>query len=290
MPLKMKEVHKMEVQGQEQAIQQDVVNDAGQNDVAIENNSHEEVANAESENKENANPEKDEQITNDDEWPKKAVNALSRQKKENNKLRAEMRQMRSQYEQMHKQMQEFMGGGNNRKEDNSPKESDFESVLDYLKAQAAHESRKAAEEIIKSQQAKSFEDSRKAQTIAERESHLQSKSAEMAKKVPDYVEVMQENYDVLLSAPEHISEMIASMPDPALVTYNLLKSGEFENLYSMHPNLAAVKIMNSQSAPAIKKASQAPKPISGARGAGGGSGGKPITEMSGEELKKWVRS
>lgn len=238
-----------------------------------------------------ADAPQDDAITQDDEWPKKAVNALSRQKKQNNHLRAEMRAMQQQVQQMNAMLAQLQKPRMEQK--GAPREADFENVMDFIKAQIEYsagqaneaktaESQKTIQEQIQAQQ--------EAMKFAQRESEVMAQAQEMAKTIPDLADTIENAADELDYLPPQVVQMILYSENPSLVAYNLIKEGRIGSLANMHPQLAAAEIARAQSAkPQQRKASTAPKPMAASTGQGKG-GSKKLEDMSSSELMKWVKS
>lgn len=213
-------------------------------------------------------------------WPKKAENALARAKKEQHKLRAEVQQMRQQLLQMQAQQAP--------KVEAAPQEDQFETVLDYLKAQTSYEARKAAEDHFSKQSKQTNEHAQQAQFMAERGAYIDAREQELAKTIPDVKEVI-ENSEELFYLPDNIKEMFIMSDNPSLAAYNLIKEGKIGRLAHMHPQLVAAEIVRAQSQMPAPKQTSAPQPMRGVVGAGVGGTKKP-EGMSPTELMKWINS
>lgn len=213
-------------------------------------------------------------------WPKKAENAVSRYKKEMNRARAEVRALKQQ-------MQEFQAQFQKPQVDDTPKEADFETVLEFLEARAEHKAKKAAEEYYQKQSTQTNEHATQQQFMAQRGTYIEQKEAELVKVIPDLKEVIEDS-DELFYLPQPIKEMFIMADNPSLAAYNLIKEGKIGQLANMHPQLAAAEIVRAQSL-MPRKTSNAPQPMKGLSG-GGHSGSKAPEQMSGSELLKWVNS
>lgn len=268
-----------------EAVDEAKTEDTAVEDVAVEEN--EALEGQEQEKSADKDAKPDDAEKTEEKWPKKAENALSRQKKENHKLRSQLMALQQQQQQLMQSLEEMK----NPKKSNVPQEQDFESVLDYLKAQAAYEANKATEDKFNSQTKQQQELMQQQQFYARREQEIVTQAAELSKAIPDLDQTIEEHEDVIAALPQNVREMFLSAQNPPLAAYNLIKEGKLEALAYMHPQLVAAEIVRAQSQMPrpVNRVSAAPKPISGISGVGN-AGKSSINTMTPDELIKWVNS
>jgi hypothetical protein len=177
----------------------------------------------------------------------------------------------------------------------APKEDDFESVEDYLKALGRYE----AEQEIKTKETERQNAERQAayqKMIAERQNLAAEKEAEIKKVTPDYdekVKVVEESISMLSDSQKGsigfqvFRDMLFSSDNMPALTYELGKNPDLmDEMLTMNPLQIARKIarleiqLENAPKPQTKPVAIPPNPIKG--------GGTPKTEdqMSGKELLK----
>jgi len=198
----------------------------------------------------------------DEEFPKKAVNALNRKNKQLNKLRARMRELEAKINEQPKAPEQ--------KEVNP---DDFETYADYINAQV--------ETLVEQRVTQSQSDMQKQQLTqqqdalkAERDQYIREQANEVSQTLTDLPQVWQQNAHILDALPDSVSDIFYSIDNAPAAIYTLAKEGKLEGLLYADPNLAAYEIVNAQnrgmemlSVPQ-KRVSQAPTPISKAKGTG----------------------
>lgn len=210
-------------------------------------------------------------------WPKKAQNALSRRDKEIGKLRAQLQQLQAQRE----------APPQNQPKSDRPKEADFQTYGEYLKADALYDMR---QELAKDKEASKTEElsAKEREWMAERDMEIGQKTQEYMKAIPDYAEVAQENADILAEMPPHIQKAFYEADDAPMAFYNLAKEGKLEALASMSPYRAAMEIARAEMKKPVAQISKAPRPMQGATGKGPSS--SSLDSKSPDELMKWLNS
>lgn len=221
-------------------------------------------------------------------FPKKAINALSRRDRQIGKLRAEMQAAKQELAALRSSM------SNPKKEDEAPREEDYydKSYGEFLKDTATFAARQEAGKHLAQQRPQLTQEQVQQQHWAmQRQAVAMEKAQEASKAIPDFLETVEEYGDVLDELPPHVSNLILSSDNPALATYNLIKSGRIENLASVPREYAALEVFNAAQKAVVpaKRVSSAPNPISAVRGAGASTNKRP-EEMSGKDLLAWVRS
>lgn len=222
-------------------------------------------------------------------FPKKAVNAISRRDKKIGKLQAELAALRAAQAQPAQQAPQVQAQQSKQSNtDNAPREEDFESYGDYLKASMRHE---IMAEIAKQQQANN-EGFQKREAELKRQQYEEVRTEAIVEQmqnhkeeIPDFASVIAESADIADELPEQIANLFFEADDAALAFYNLAKEGKLEALATMSPAKAALEIARAQmNKPQVKKVSSAPAPMTS--NSGRASGGKSLYNMSGDEMIK----
>lgn len=225
-------------------------------------------------------------------FPKKAVNAISRHKKNANKYKAERDAFAKEIEALKKQVET----SKTVQRPSEPKLDEFDTVSEYLKAQARYETQNALsdhENQRAEDRLQTLESQRKDLEIEEKVEYVSNQAVEFIEKVPDAKEYMQK-YTPLFDAWEQqnpdLVEIIYSLDNAPQAIYNLAKSGAIETLASRPIQLAAAMLYQAQmTQPKVApKVSQAPKPISAVKG--GGASKTSLNSMSPDKLVEWVNS
>mgnify|MGYP001547769859 CR=1 FL=1 len=196
------------------------------------------------------------------EFPKKAINALNRKNKQINKLRAQMRELEAKLNEQ--------PNVSEAKEINS---DDFENYGDYINAQV--------EALVEQKTKQSQADMHKQQLTqqqeylkAQRDQFIIEQAQEMSQTLTDLPDVWSQNAQTLDSLPEQISDIFYNIENAPAAIYTLAKEGKLESLMYMNPAVAAYEIINAQNkglelfSKPQKRVSQAPTPISKAKGTG----------------------
>lgn len=218
----------------------------------------------------------------EDSFPKKAVNAISRRDKKIGKQAEQIRALNAELSKLRTQAPK-----------EAPKEADFEGKPygEYLKAEAKH----AAAEEITERETKRIESDLEATKIAYKEERGQiiaDNAVEARKSFSDFDAVLKASKPVLDSLPPEIQELFLDADNGAFALYAVAKEGALEDLADMSIGRAAMTIKSMEDKGLAlkqpKKATNAPAPMSPAKGTG--TGGKPLHEQSVDELMKWVKS
>ena len=240
---------------------QEAIDDAPQEEVVADNESEQ---SQEVEAQEPQEAEQPEQETDGDdvEFPKKAVNALNRKNKQINKLRAQMRELEAK-----------LNEAPEVKEQKDINPDDFENYGDYINAQveALVEQRVGqSQNDMQKQQLKQQQEALKAQ----RDQYIVEQANEAAQTLTDLPQVWNENAAILDALPEQIADIFYSLDNAPAAIYTLAKEGKLQGLAYANPALAAYEIVNAQNkglellSKPQKRVSQAPQPISKAKGTG----------------------
>lgn len=207
----------------------------------------------------------------DQPWPKKAVRALQRQKREAARHRQELNELR-------REMAELRNASQSKSTElKAPDQDDFESYSDYLKANARYEAKLAYQEERKAEQERSQQTLQQKEEqflIMQRAQQAQKMTKDLSAQLPDIYDVLQDN-DELDSLPGEYQQMIMGTKNPSLTAYNLTKAGHLTDLAYTHPQIAAQMIFAASTKMPGKAAptGKTPKPMRGLGGNNGGSGG-----------------
>ncbi len=262
--------------------------DVNTEDQPIEGGDEQQIQeNEQNEQEESREDDKREENPENEPFPKKAVNALSRRDKMIKKLRAEQQKLMEELESLKSAKPEA--------DVEAPKEDDFETYGDYLKAVIQHETKNGLAKTQYEQQQKYLEQQRQQheQLIQqERIERVYEQSQEFAKQVPDYNQVLEQNLATVDSFPPEIENLFYEIDNAPLAFYTLAKEGRLETLSTMSPVMAAVEIGRAldrgKTSISKRNVTNAPSPMSGVSGKGDAV--KSPTEMSPDELMKWVGS
>ena len=203
-------------------------------------------------------------------------------------MKAELDQLRNELAQFQSAKVDQPGGG-----PEAPNEDDYDTYGDYLDAKTEYAIAKALSQQQGNQQEQQLtpEQAQQAKWVEERVEVVAEQAAELAEQAPDFMQVMQENADILDSFEGTELERVAlSLDNTAAAIYNLAKAGRLEAVAAMPVHLAAVELHNAQNTPVkapVKKVSGAPKPIR----AQSGSGTKTTNALgskSTDELLEWA--
>ena len=223
----------------------------------------------------------------EDDGTKKLSNALNKQKRANNKLRAQREQAQQEIERLKKQLEDGSG-----KEEAEPTEDGFDSYADYLKARAdwagknsfSEHSRKNTEEQISN-----LESQKEALWANERMEHLSEKVKHVSAEYPDYMDVHQNNVESVNKMPEELQKTFLSLDNAPLAFYNLVKEGRLEDLTDLPADVARTEIIQAQyrKPPKPAKATSAPAPMKAATGKG--KQHKSLADFDPREIVDWAK-
>lgn len=255
---------------------QQAIDDAPQMEAVADNDSVETDELQDDEGTQTDAPETEGNDSDDVEFPKKAVNALNRKNKQINKLRAELQALKAKQAEVPRTPE--------------PKRinpDDYDTMEQYLNdlADAKAESRLQQSQADMQKQQLTEQ---QAALEAQRLKYVEEQAHEVAQTLTDLPQLWNQNAKVLDSLPAAVEDIFYSIDNPVAAVYVLAKEGKLESLLYANPTVAAYEIINAQnkgmellSKPQTRQ-SQAPQPISKARGTGTPS--KSIKQMSGKEL------
>lgn len=126
--------------------------------------------------------------------------------------------------------------------------------------------------------------------LAQRMAEVERRSAEFSKQNPEYIELVKENIPFFgeVDSNESLRAGLAEAENPALSLFALMKEGRLDDLYDLSPTKLAAELakaeIRGESYLNVRKATNAPTPITAAKG--NSSGGKPLHLQSPDELMK----
>jgi len=216
-------------------------------------------------------------------FPKKAVNAISRRDKQIARLKAENKMLQEFRQQLASQQQTLNSAT---KDQGAPREENFDTYGEFLKAQILHELQAQKQPEQKNQPTP--EQLQHQAWYQEREAVVQQKSAEYAKSAPDYSQLIEEYADVLDSASPEIERLFLELDDSPAAFYAMAKDGTLESVARMSPQMAAYHLAQAEQRGKEllqqKKTSGAPRPIQGVKGAGKST--KDLSSLDPKDLLK----
>ena len=216
------------------------------------------------------------------EFPKKAVNAISRRDKKINKLQA-------QHNELQQQLAALQGTQAAQPEtqqaNGRPNEEDFETYGDFLKADLMHDIK--SEQGVEKQKAHEQQlSTQEQQWVGQRREGLAEQAEAVAQDFPDFGQVWSENADILNDLPKHVEYAFYESDNAAMAIYSLAKDGKLEDLASMSPTKAVMEIGRAQVRSKPKLTSNAPAPIKGVKGSTKNE--TSLNEKSASDLLKWL--
>ena len=177
--------------------------------------------------------------------------------------------------------------------DTAPKEEDFQTTEEYLKAVGKYE---AMQEIAEANKAKAQEEAQKtyAEKMAKRSAEVSAQEAEFRKVTPDYDDATQvlneyvEMADKKSAGFSVFRDVLMSAPDLPALSYHLGKNPDLmESMLKMEPSQIAwtlieqaIKLRDAPKEP-VKQTSAPPSPVGGSSKAT-----KALDQMSYQEMKK----
>lgn len=221
----------------------------------------------------------DETPETEEQFPKKAVNALNRQKRRNEKLSAKIRDLESRYKELEAKYAE-----NPLK---APDAKEYDNYADYLKGDVDYQIKKHMQEAEQKANSSALE-AQKLQIMEQRADEVVARIPEIQAVVPDLQETLAQAQQFVPNVPPEIERMFYDLDEPALALYVLQKEGRVGEVAAMQPALAAAHILQAEQRGIAymqhmqrSKVTKAPDPVRGAKGVGDAKG---ESAMSGDEL------
>lgn len=208
------------------------------------------------------------------------------------KLTAKSTQAERAYQEAMAKLQE-----KERSKSGEPKESDYDTVEDFLIAKGKYEAKVEYEQRQKSEQEKQQQQRHK-ERIERLRQNFDAKEAEMRKTTPDYDQVVQVVNELMDDAPKDSAEfgafreMLLTAPDMPALVYHFGKNPELvEGLFKMSPAEIAWTIAREavklESAP---KQQSTPNPEPPKAVTGKAKGEKPMSQWTAKEIDEWRKS
>lgn len=216
--------------------------------------------------------------------PKEVEKALKKKDRYNRNLLNRLRETEAKLQQMQVAQSRNTAG-------NAPKEADFDSYPDFLKATIMHEMEQKLQGTQQKQQVDALTHEQ-AVIRQQQDEVIGGQVEQLAISSPDFKDVVTKNMAIIDAMPEHISNLVYQIDDAVLGAYALAKEGRLQDLYYMNPQIAAAELLaaryrgNEYIKASTRKVQQstAPKPISSLRGTR--STTKNIDSMGPDELVK----
>lgn len=235
----------------------------------------------------------------EDNFPKKAVNALSRRDKQIGKLRAEKQQQAEEARVLKEKLAKYEATGTKTdNESKKPNPDDFKTWGEYLDARDEYSQKLAEEKAEKKyldtqkQQAEEKSKAAKEAWLGEREQVLNENQTKARKSFADF-ETVAIDYLTGAEISDQVKDAFLEVENGAYTLYALAKEGiSIEDLnemsnYKLAQTFAQME-MKGLSLAKPKQATNAPAPLTSLRGAG--NAGKSWDRMSPEEIVAWVKS
>lgn len=172
--------------------------------------------------------------------------------------------------------------------DDAPKEEDFDSFLDFVKATARYEAKQEYKPRESEPQAPVVD-----QKQVERISQIANQVTEFAQRTPEYLQLYQQHRAFMDNLPEQVEAAIYEAENAPLALYALMKEGGLEDLEDLPPMRIAMELGRAEERgkrylETATRTTNAPPPITPLKGTAKGS--KSIEQMSADELLSWVAS
>lgn len=222
-------------------------------------------------------------------FPKKAVNAITRRDRQIGQYRAKLSDAEKRMADLQKQLEEYT----QKSQPQEINENDFDNYGDYLKALATHRPEQGQPSVDPEKLRQEAYQKAQQQFYYEQRTNAVAEQAQKAmQEVPGFQELVTEYGDVLDSFSPEIEMAFLSADNPPMAFLALAKEGRLETLAQMTPTQAAMEIARAQirgeQMAKASKVSKAPQPIQGVKPTAAAS--KGVTDMSADELMKWVNS
>lgn len=220
-------------------------------------------------------------------FPEKAKNAIKYRDRKYRQARAQLEQRNQELESLRSELEKLRQSA---PEKQGPKEDDYETYADFIKASAIHEMEKkmeAAEKARSDKQGETVQDKQKEQFVQARVQDIAQKAKSYIGQIPDFQKVVQDNVAIIRSFPKEVQEAFYNPQiDASLAFYNLAKTGELSNLGYMSRDEALITLARAQNQP--KPQTKAPKPMESLRGVGSSNAGNLANDPN--AMRKWLNS
>lgn len=228
------------------------------------------------------------EVISDDGAPDSVDKEMKTIKKALNKKNRYIDNQRSKIRALETEMQQLRSTiGQNKKP--APQMEQFDSVLDYVKADSAHLMEQKFTEQQQQQQLSALEQQQLA-LRAQQDEQLGSEVAELVASNAEAKAILTKNLPVIQAMPKHIEDLLYEIDDAPSAIYALSREGRLQDIYYMNPYVAAAELVQAQNRGQqyLEKAAapqkQPPKPLDGLKGRGTSSRNEEA--MSGLDLLK----
>jgi hypothetical protein len=233
-----------------------------------------------------------------DPWPSSAKNAVSRRDKQLGKLRAEKYQILSKVQELEQKLSQYQSRqqvtSKAADDEGLPDINQFSSHDEYMRALAAHETRRTIADENKRRQDMESKSQQQAWED-ERIEHLDKNSELVQEAFSDFEHTLQENADILTGLAPHVKMALYEAENGAFATYALAKDGLLEQLNEMSPARVAMIVARAEdkalAMAKTKTATKAPTPLQPVRGTAQSK--PPILDQLGDDSEKilaWLKS
>lgn len=176
----------------------------------------------------------------------------------------------------------------------APKEESYSDVADLIAAKLEYnQQHKAYEDKLKALEQPKQEQGQPKQYSQDFLQAVQvtSQKIDKAKAAnPEFRAIVDQHAQMLDQAPDHVYEAFSALENPEAALYEVLKSGELENIYYLSPAQAAIRIAMAEQRGKVAMrppVTKAQPPISPNKGT---SSVRSVESLHGESLIKWMTS
>lgn len=256
-----------------------------QNQETIDNVENELGDEAAEEPSDDAGDSADSEAPNEEKWPKKAENAVSRLKAQRAKLQQQRDDLRRETQYLRTQL-----------EGNQPpkelKEDEFDSYADFLLAKAELKMGEKQTAQV-NERLSNLQQQDKQLFLEERAVSFDSKLSELKAVTADYSQVETYAEPIVASFPQELKEGILALDNAPKALYNLAKAGRLESLAYMPTAAALAEVVQAQYREVVgaiqkKTITSAPKPLKAVSGTG--KRNTELHEKTGDQILEWLKT
>lgn len=178
----------------------------------------------------------------------------------------------------------------------APQMEQFDSVLDYVRADSNYTLEQKFAEQQQQQQLTALEQQQAAIRL-QQDAAIEQGLSELVNTNADVKAVLSQALPVIQAMPQQVGSLLYEIDDAPAAVYALAKEGRLQDLYYMNPYVAAAELVQAQhrgqqylnATTPQPQQQKPPKPLDGLKGRGSQSG-RPLHEKSGDELLKWLNT
>lgn len=224
-------------------------------------------------------------------FPKKAVNAISRRDKQIGKLKAQSEFYQAELARM-QHAATVAPQKPQSANDGRPNEKDYQNYAEYIEAVQDWKLEKRFQEVTKKQETTQVESVRAAQErqwLNIRSGELDKAAEEYMKTVPDLMTLLDQNAATIQSFPPAIKRVIYEIDaaDAVKAFHKMAQDDTLDDLADMTPVQATAAIIRAANAHNPRPTTKAPTPMASAKGTGSS---KNPSNMTPDELVRWINS